>query len=245
MGGQPPHQQMGQMQQAPAPPQSGPAPLQRANSMPNLMANPMAMMNGGPFTASSSTSDLMGGGVPTTTSTATPIPLLPNILDHNQVALQLQNVVNQNIINTNTMNFVHSAPSAATATAAATTPTVTVTLTPNAPGPGPRLQTQGPVHRLSATPTLLNVADGVIPGVEAGLYWYHPQIDQSAVLLPAPISLMPSEMAPGPMQQVQAQAQGQAPNGGYGQRQFHRHPVLQQMAIPQQIQQQQAPPSGQ
>merc|ERR1719410_2108093 len=43
---------------------------------------------------------------------------------------------------------------------------------------------------LSANPTLLNVANGVIPGVEAGLYWYHPQIDKSAVLLPVVIGEM-------------------------------------------------------
>jgi len=49
--------------------------------------------------------------------------------------------------------------------------------TPNPAGPA-----------ISAAPTLLNVADGVIPGVEAGLYWYHPQIDQSAVLLPVVVT---------------------------------------------------------
>eukprot|EP01084_Bolivina_argentea_P030709 56855_1 len=43
---------------------------------------------------------------------------------------------------------------------------------------------------LSPTPTLLNVAQGVIPGVQPGLYWYHPQIDQSALLIPVQMNQM-------------------------------------------------------
>ena len=35
---------------------------------------------------------------------------------------------------------------------------------------------------------MINVAEGVIPGVEAGLYWYHPQVDQSAVLIPVVVN---------------------------------------------------------
>ena len=147
----------------------GPAPLQRANSMPNLM------VNGRPHSNHS-----MSNGV------GVPIPLLaPNILDQNQIALQLQNVVNQNIISTNTMNFVTNSNG---------NDSVTVTLTPRQcppPRPLPPGPLQQPIHRLSATPTLLNVADGVIPGVEAGLYWYHPQIDQSAVLLPVVVNQVP------------------------------------------------------
>merc|ERR1719242_115050 len=110
-----------------------------------------------------------------------PIPLLaPNILDQNQIAMQLQNVVNQNIISTNTMNFV--------------TNNSNETLTP-------QMQRPQLMHQLSATPTLLNVADGVIPGVEAGLYWYHPQLDQSAVLLPVVVNRVPTPNMQQPMAQ--------------------------------------------
>eukprot|EP01083_Nonionella_stella_P035988 98181_1 len=37
---------------------------------------------------------------------------------------------------------------------------------------------------LSQSPTLLNVPQGAMLGVEPGLYWYHPQMDQSALLIP-------------------------------------------------------------
>ena len=85
---------------------------------------------------------------------------------------------------------------------------------------GPQQQQQitttinGHQPTISATPTLINVADGVIPGVEAGLYWYHPQIDQSAVLLPVVVN----------------DAQQQQP-----QMPLYPNPALQQIAIQNQL----------
>jgi len=83
---------------------------------------------------------------------------------------------------------------------------------------------------LSANPTLLNVANGVIPGVEAGLYWYHPQIDKSAVLLPVVIGDMNNANANMNMQQSQQQMQQQAAFASY-------QNAIQQIAIQQQLQQ--------
>merc|ERR1712087_701642 len=142
-------------------------------------------------------------GVNTVNPNGVQIPLLaPNILDQNQIAMQLQNVVNQNIISTNTMNFV--------------TNNNNETLTP-------QMQRPHLMHQLSATPTLLNVANGVIPGVEAGLYWYHPQIDKSAGLMPVVINDLTTQQSAINMQQQVAFASYQN--------------AMQQIAIQQQLQQ--------
>jgi len=200
-------QQLQSLQAVPPPLQ----PLQRANSMPNLIANApphpssFGVANALHFLqrAQSATNQNVAQNVnpngaqnvvPALVPRAVPVPLLDgNILDHNQIALRLRNVVNQNIYNANTMNIaLHPQPPpppqplAATASAAAAAPTI------------------------SASPTLLKVAGGVIPGVEEGLYWYHPQIDHSAVLLPAVLSdhalrrtANGSAATPSPLQQQQ------------------------------------------
>merc|ERR1719384_397940 len=76
--------------------------------------------------------------------------------------------------------------------------------TQNYIAPPPQLQTTPITPTICANPTLLNVANGVIPGVEAGLYWYHPQIDKSAVLLPVVINDLQQNNAMQQQQQQQA-----------------------------------------
>ena len=94
--------------------------------------------------------------------------------------------------NTNNTNTTNTTPTATTPTTTTTTTTTTATTNNDSQqisiAPQQIQSINGHQPTISATPTLLNVAEGVIPGVEAGLYWYHPQIDQSAVLLPVVVN---------------------------------------------------------